>query len=108
MLPEAQVIHLREVAANFLQRIEDLEAKMLPTTPPKVLQERWKAVSENVQKIQEDKELCAKTYVQVSNSWEAFKDNAELKKVTETSYQRGKYDQDEKFLEEVVFGWENE
>ena len=39
MIPKAWVIRLGEVATNFWQIIAKLEAKILPSTPPKLLEE---------------------------------------------------------------------
>ena len=59
---------------------------MTPSTPLEVLEARWNAVKEATQKIQEVEALCAKAYEQVSQSWEALIDDAELEQVTEKIY----------------------
>ena len=40
MLPESRVIRLGEIAIEFHQGILELEAKLLPSTPCEVLEER--------------------------------------------------------------------
>ena len=82
MLSKSQAIQLGEVATDFLQCITKLEAKFLPSTSLEVLEERWKAISDNVLKIHEAEELYAKSYAQVFHSWGALMDDEELEQVT--------------------------
>ena len=62
MIPEAWVINIGEVATKFYQRIEELEDKIIPSTPAEVLEERRRTVEEDVHHIQEAKSLCTKAY----------------------------------------------
>ena len=63
MLLEAIIVWLGEVVVDLHKRIIELETKLIPSTPPKVLEARWKEVTETTQKIQEAEALCAKSYV---------------------------------------------
>ena len=56
---------------------------MTHSTPTKVLEEKWKATTEDVLKIGEKEVLCAKAVEQVSQSWEALIDDTDLKQVTQ-------------------------
>ena len=83
MIVEACVFKLGEVASDFRHKITYLEAKILSSTPLEVLEERQKAVEEDIRKILEVGELCAKVYEEASHAWEALMDGLELQEVTE-------------------------
>ena len=77
MIGEACVFKMGEVST---EKIIELEAKILPVTPPDVLEE-WKIlVEEDIHQIQEDDTLCSKSYEQVSHASETFMDDVVLKK----------------------------
>ena len=82
MISEAKYFRLGEIAENLHKRVVELESKMTPNTPPEVLEERRKVVTEAMQNIEEEEVLCAKAIKQVSQSWEVLIDDTELEQVT--------------------------
>ena len=78
MFIEAKVIRLGKIADDLCKKVMELEAQVKPITPPKVLEERRKSVAEDVKKIEEAEALCSKAVDQVSYTWEALIDDAEL------------------------------
>ena len=77
MIGEACVFKMGEVST---ENITELEAKILPITPPEVLEEWKKVVEEDIHQIQEADTLCSKSYEQVSHASKTFMDDVVLKK----------------------------
>ena len=66
MFVEAKVFRLGEFSKNLHKRVMELESKMTPNTHLEVLEERRKATTEVVQKIEEAKALCTKMIEHIS------------------------------------------
>ena len=60
-----------------------MELQVKSSTPPEVLEERRKIITEASKRIEEAVALRAKEVEQVSQLWEALIDDEELEKVTE-------------------------
>ena len=55
---------------DLRNRVIQLQEKVQPSTPPKVLEKRRGVAVEATKKIEEAKEICAKDVDQVSHTWE--------------------------------------
>ena len=83
MVVESKVFRLGDIAKNLCNKVMDLEVQVAPSTPPEVLEERRKVVTEDATRIEEVEALCAKEVNQVSHTWEYLIDSDELEKITE-------------------------
>ena len=82
MFVEYKVFWLGEIAENLRKRVADLELQVKSSTPPEVLEERRKIITEASKRIEEAVALRAKEVEQVSQLWEALIDDEELEQVT--------------------------
>ena len=56
----AKVTRLAKIAQDLQHQVEELQAGQMPSTPPKVLEERRRASSEAAEKFREGEAICAK------------------------------------------------
>ena len=75
MFAEEQFFILGEVTENLYKQVAELESKMMPSTPPNLLEDQKKAKTEAVQNMEEAYVLCAKAIEQVSQLWEDLIEN---------------------------------
>ena len=79
----ANVTRITKIVQDLRQQVEELQARQMPSTPLEVLEERRRVGSKAVEKIREEKELCAKATDVVATIWGALlKDetNKEIRK----------------------------
>ena len=60
MYVESKLFQLGEIVENFCTKVVELETQVTHSTPLEVLEERRKASTKSVKRIEEVKELCAK------------------------------------------------
>ena len=75
MAPDAKITQLAELVMGLKKKVVQLEEKMTPRTPPKVLAQRRDAVTKVAKEIENSKQTCAKAMDQVSQTWKALMDD---------------------------------
>ena len=78
MISEARVIRLREFITDFQQNIVEQEAKRVPSTPPKLLEQQHMQIQGDVQDIKDTEYYCYKEYEEFSQAWGSLIENFEL------------------------------
>ena len=66
MITESKVANMGEFIAKFQQKIRELEAKIVPSTPSKVMDKWQTQVHWDVTTIKDAKEYSANVYEEVS------------------------------------------
>ena len=63
------------------KQVEKLQMKKVPSTPPKVLEERSKAASEAVVRISKGEKLCTEEIEAIFAMWEALLEDETMEKI---------------------------
>ena len=71
----AKVACLSWIAAELRRQVEELKVRHTPSTPPEVLEERSKVVSEAEERIRIGETICTKVVEVVFTMWEALMDD---------------------------------
>jgi len=75
---DEKVMKINEVIQGFCMNIFDLEARTIPSMPPKEIQQREKTVVTTVESIKILEEECMKLYEERTQVWTQLLENAEL------------------------------
>ena len=75
------------IAVELKKQVEEMQERQIPSTPPKVLEERRRAASEDARKITEGETLCAKVVGAASMLWEALLEYETIENIRESSRQ---------------------
>ena len=81
MITKSKVDKMGESIANFRHKIGELEAKLVPSTPPHSMEKRQTQVQGDVQAIKDVEAFCAKVYEEVSQASRDLVDDAKMHEI---------------------------
>jgi hypothetical protein len=78
---EEQVTKLSEAIQGFCTKINDLEARQIPGTPPEEREQREKLVTTTLENIISLEEECTKLYAESMGAWMQLTEDMELQAI---------------------------